>query len=254
MKSDTDPLPHMLPPPFAFGAACDALGLTRDDHVILYDGAGLFSAPRGWWMFRYFGHAAVSVLAGGLPAWRAEARPVETGAPRCPAGAAGAAARDAQHADTAPRTRYEPKAVKALLLTRAEVETRVVGMGTTGGMQLADARPAARFTGAAPEPRPGLLGGHVPGSRNVPFASLLAPDGRLLPEEQLRGVFSAAGIDLNADKQRLIGATCGTGVTACIVALAAATLGRPDVGVYDGSWCEWGLPQLSLPIATGEAA
>jgi thiosulfate/3-mercaptopyruvate sulfurtransferase len=250
VKDAASPLPHMLPPARAFAAACDALGVSRSDHVVLYDGAGLFSAPRGWWMFRAFGHAAVSVLDGGLPGWRAEGRPLESGAPRVAAGAAGSAATAAQAPGAAlPPPQYAAAPVAALLLTRADVAARVVAAGE---MALADARPAARFSGAAPEPRPGLRGGHVPRSRSVPFASLLTPEGRLLPRDALRAVFSASGIDPD-DVAKPLGATCGTGVTACIVALAAAALGRADVAVYDGSWCEWGLPELDTPVETGEA-
>ena len=258
VKDVVSPLPHMLPPAAAFGAACDALGLSREDAVVLYDGAGLFSAARGWWMFRAMGHVGpVSVLDGGLPAWRAEGRPTEQGPPAVAAEVAAAACAAAQSggASSAVPPRYVPAPVPALLLSREDVLRDVV---TARVLPLLDARPAARFTGAVPEPRAGLRSGHMPGSRSLPFTALLQPDGRMLPPDALRGAIAAAlqvepaTVSDRAAMPRLA-ASCGTGVTACVLALGAAVAGRDDVAVYDGSWTEWG-GRNDTPVQTGDAA
>ncbi len=255
MKDAASPLPHMLPPAAAFGAACDALGIAATDSVVLYDGAGLFSAARGWWMLRAFGHAGdVAVLDGGLPAWRAAGHAVESGAPRVDisAGAAAAAAAQGDAAGSLPAPRYKAELVPALVLSLEAVLSEVVGARARA---LADARPAARFAGAAPEPRAGLRGGHIPGSVSVPFSAVLTKEGKLLPRDQLLRVFAAAGLGADCFAEgatRPLGASCGTGVTACVVALAAAAAGRPDCAVYDGSWTEWG-GRDDTPVATGDA-
>ena len=207
-------LPHMLPSPEAFAGAVGALGISADDAVVVYDAAGLFSAPRVWWMLRAMGHADVRVLDGGLPKWRAEGRPLEAG-PAAPVPAAYAA-------------RPGPGLVRSLDDVRRALDDP--------GQQVVDARPAPRFRGEAPEPRPGLRLGHMPGAVNAPFPSVLAPDGTMLPESALRRVFDEAGVDL----QRPITASCGSGVTAGVVLLALARLGRTDAALYDGSWAEWG--------------
>ena len=258
VKDVVSPMPHKLPPAAAFGAACDALGLSREDAVVLYDGAGLFSAARGWWMFRAMGHVGpVSVLDGGLPAWRAEGRPTEQGPPAVAAEVAAAACAAAQSggASSAVPPRYVPAPVPALLLSREDVLRDVV---TARVLPLLDARPAARFTGAVPEPRAGLRSGHMPGSRSLPFTALLQPDGRMLPPDALRGAIAAAlqvepaTVSDRAAMPRLA-ASCGTGVTACVLALGAAVAGRDDVAVYDGSWTEWG-GRNDTPVQTGDAA
>lgn len=257
MKDVASPLPHMLPPPAAFGAACDALGISRSDDLVLYDGSGLFSAARGWWMFRAMGHqGAVSVLDGGLPFWRSEGRPVDAAPPSLPAAAGGAACAAAQRAGaTAPSPRYVATAVPALVLSREDVLRDVVA---ARALPLLDARPGARFTAAAPEPRAGLRGGHVPGSRSLPFSALLQPDGRMLAPDALRDAIATA-LRLKpaelTDKSATprLAASCGTGVTACVLALGAAVAGRADVAVYDGSWTEWG-GREDTPICTGDAA
>jgi len=257
VKDVASPLPHMLPPPAAFAAACDALGIKSSDDLVLYDGAGLFSAARGWWMFRAMGHAgAVSVLDGGLPCWRQEGRPLEAGPPAVAAEAGGAAAAAAQRGERGAPA-YVAAPVAALVLSREQVQRDVAAART---LPLLDARPAGRFTGAVPEPRAGLRGGHVPGSRSLPFSALLQTDasGRMLAPDQLRAALAGAlrvepaSLGDRAAMPRLA-ASCGTGVTACVLALAAAVgAGRDDVAVYDGSWTEWG-GREDTPIDVGEA-
>ena len=205
----TTALPHMLPSPEDFAAAAAAL-----HHVVVYDGAGVVAAARAWWTFRAFGHAAVSVLQGGLPKWQAEGRPLTADAP------------------TSVPVRYRAAPRPSLVRTLAEVRAIVAA----GGAQLVDARSEGRFRGEAPEPRPGLVGGHIPRSLNLPFEGLLDPQGGLRPTPELRARFTGAGVALEAP----VVTTCGSGITAALLALALFELGRPDVPVYDGSWAEWG--------------
>jgi thiosulfate/3-mercaptopyruvate sulfurtransferase len=267
-------LPHMLPPARVFAAACDALGVTADSHVVLYDGSGCFSSPRGWFTFSAAGHTRVSVMEGGLPLWRKQDRPCERTPPRVPVGtgaAAAAAAAAASGHDPAYPAAYAAKA--GLVASLDEVLTLLAGNAL-----LVDARSAGRFAGTEPEPRQGVRSGHAPGAVNLPFSNLLGPDGTLLPPEELRAAFRAAGVPIE-DASRRIVASCGavaltrvqlpraalrrrrltrpprrragTGVTACVVALAAATLGR-DITVYDGSWTEYGSqPEERCPVITG---
>jgi thiosulfate/3-mercaptopyruvate sulfurtransferase len=207
-------LPHMLPAPEAFAEAAGELGLSRDATIVVYDAHGLYSAPRVWWTLRTMGYPRVFVLDGGLRKWRAEGRVVTSDA-AAPAPVA---------ADTAFRTEL----VRDLVAVQAHLEA--------GDAQLLDARSAARFRGEAPEPRAGLRSGHMPGALNLAFDEVVNPDGTLKSDSELRPLFEGAGVDL----ARPIVTTCGSGVTASVLALALARLGRDDVAVYDGSWTEWG--------------
>ncbi len=215
IKDSTTDLPHMLPPPGTFAEMVGALGISATSMVVFYDQVGLFSAARGWWMMRVFGHDRVAVLDGGLPKWRAENRPLETGAPALPAPA---------RFTSAPR----PELVRDIAAMQAIVADR--------SALILDARAAGRFAGTAPEPRPGLRGGHMPGAHNIPFNELLAADGTMLPADRLRARFAAEGVD----GARPVVTTCGTGVTAAVLTLGLAVAGLPAGALYDGSWSEWG--------------
>jgi len=213
---ETSDLPHMLPSPVKFASRMRKLGIGDGARLVIYDSQGLFSAPRVWWTFRAMGHEDVVVLDGGLPKWIAEGRPVEDGVPP-------------------PRERhFTTRYTNDLVRDQAQVRRALAG----GKDQLVDARPAARFQGEAPEPRPGLRSGHMPGALNVPSSSVIAPDGALKSAEQLKAVFEAAGVDL----ARPIITTCGSGITASLLALALARLGRDRTPVSDGSWADWGRP------------
>jgi thiosulfate/3-mercaptopyruvate sulfurtransferase len=217
-------LPHMLPSDAAFAEAAGALGLRRDLTAIVYDAQGIFSAPRVWWTLRTMGFPEVFVLDGGLKAWKAEGRPLETTLPR--------------PAPTTIEPAFDPSLVRDLESVRSALDGK--------GVQVIDARPAARFRGETAEPRAGLRSGHMPGALNVPFGGLLNPDGTMKAGDELRAAFQAAGVDL--DKPTIT--TCGSGVSAAILALALARLGRDDVAVYDGSWTEWG-GRADTPVVTG---
>lgn len=209
------PLPHMLPTPLAFADAVGKLGIGTGDTVVIYDGAGVFSAPRVWWTFRVFGHDNVAVLDGGLPKWRREGRPTESGPMKC---------------RTVPFTAsFRPELVRDF----AAVSDNIVSKAA----QVLDARSEGRFRGIEPEPRPGLKGGHIPGSRCLPFQTLIEPEsGTMKPPHELEKVFVAAGISPNSP----VIASCGSGLTAAILAYGLFLIGHIDAAVYDGSWSEWG--------------
>ena len=214
VADDASPLPHMLPDAVKFSSRARRLGLGDGTRIVVYDSNKYSASARVWWMFRVFGHPEVMVLDGGLAKWRAEARPV-TDQPVTP--------REAHF--TARQNNLlvrDLEQMRANLLSHRE--------------QVLDARSRGRFAGTEPEPRLGLRGGHIPGSLNLPHLELIAADGTLLPADQLRRRFAAAGVDVD----RPIANTCGSGVTASTLALALHEMGCGDVAVYDGSWSEWG--------------
>lgn len=224
--SDTDsPYPHMLPSAAKFASRVRKLGLGDGNRIVVYDGSGInLSAPRVWWMFRVFGHKDVAVLDGGLKKWLAEGRPVDDFPP-------------------APRERHFTARFDGTKVREIDQVRRLIGEARE---QLLDARPRGRFTGADPEPRPGLRGGHMPTARNLPATELVGPDGSFLSADALRAKFAAAGID----PAKPVVTTCGSGVSACALALGLHLIGAKQVAVYDGSWSEWGA-QADTPVATG---
>jgi len=224
--SDTEsPLPHMLPQPEKFASIMRRMGVGDGHKIVVYDTKGLFSAARAWWMFRVFGHEDVAVLDGGLPKWKAEGRPLEDllPPPRQP--------------------RHFTARLNRLLLRDGDEIARAL---ETGSEQVADARSPSRFRGEEPEPRAGVRPGHMPGARNVHYASLLKADGTVKEPDQIREVFASAGIDLS----KPIATTCGSGVTAAILSLALAEVGIRESGLYDGSWSEWGADE-KRPVEVG---
>jgi thiosulfate/3-mercaptopyruvate sulfurtransferase len=215
LSDRSSPLPHMLPQPEDLGRAFGLLGIGHDDQVVVYDGSGVsMSAGRLWWMLRIAGHQRVAVLDGGIAAWRAAGHPVEAGWTRW-----------------SPR-RYEVRYRSELIRSLDQVHSSIV----TGSAQILDARSRGRFGGTEPEPRPGLRSGHLPGALNLPYPELTGPEGRLLSSDALSARFKAAGIDLT----RPVITSCGSGVTACTLALGLELLGHRAWSVYDGSWSEWG--------------
>ena len=217
-------LPHTLPRPEMFARMVGSMGIAVTDTIIVYDGPGLFSAPRVRWMFRTMGARKVFLLEGGADKWKAEGRPLTA----------------------------EPTKVAANVFAVSFDESQVADLAEmreiveTGKRQIADARPAGRFAGSDPEPRPGVRGGHMPGAASVPAVSL-SRDGKLLPPEALREIFAKAGVDL----EKPIVTSCGSGVTAAVISLALETLGHKDNKLYDGSWSEWG-GRNDTPVVTGK--
>ena len=209
-------LPHMLPGAAQFASQVGELGISYADLVVVYDLRGVISAARVWWTFRAFGHDRVAVLDGGFRKWRAEGRPVESG-PAAPA----------------------PRRFRANLRRRPVRDLRQMRRNMTSGREQAlDARSRGRFDGTEPEPRAGLRGGHIPGSLNLPYDTLYRPDATLLPPDGLRQAFAAAGVDLD----RPVATSCGSGITAAVLALGLHLVGHTKVAVYDGSWTEWDNP------------
>lgn len=208
-------LPHMAPPSEKFISKMRAMGVGDGHQVVIYDGAGILSAPRVWWTFRLMGKTDVAVLDGGLPKWRAEGREIEDVPP---------IVKD-RHMTTT-RQNHMVKDV-----------TQVAHSAKLGEAVIVDARSAARFAGDAPEPRPGLRSGHIPGARNVPYVTLLNSDGTLKPVADLTAVFKAARVDL----AKPIITSCGSGITAAVLSLALERIGHKNHALYDGSWAEWGM-------------
>ncbi|MCP9480713.1 3-mercaptopyruvate sulfurtransferase [Shimia sp. CNT1-13L.2] len=223
LRSD---LPHMAPTVEKFMSRMRAMGVGDGHQVVVYDTNGVNSACRVWWLFKLMGQNDVAVLDGGLPKWQAEGREIE---------------------DLPPVIRDRHMTVRRQNHLVKDV-TQVSSASKLGDYEIIDARSAARFTGEAEEPRAGLRSGHIPNSKNVPFAELMTDNGTLKSPEECRAVFEAAGVDLS--KPAIT--SCGSGVTACILALAMERFGKSDYSVYDGSWTEWGAFP-TLPIATGEA-
>lgn len=222
------PMPHMVPSPAFFAECLQALGVNDDDHVVVYDDSAVKTAARAWWMMRLFGHERISILDGGFAAWKDADGKVETGPP----------------SDVSPGNFTARPSVGVGVMDIETLAAAVAG-GTAG--QIADARAAARFSGDAPEPRPGLRAGHIPGSHCLPFNKLLNEDGTMRNASAIRALFKDAGIDPDAP----VTTSCGSGVTACVLAAGLAIAGNPHVTVYDGSWTEWG--SSDKPIETGPA-
>ena len=222
ISDHSTPLPHMAPSAAQFAEAVGQLGISRQDHVVVYDRQGLFSAARVWWTFRLMGHEAVQVLSGGLPAWKAAGLGVEGGTT------------DVETVD------YEtlPSFDKVISLSALAKSAKT--------FLVLDARPKARFEGTAPEPRAGLRSGHMPGSRSLPFSELVC-DGALKPRAELAAIFAERGVVEGLP----VVTSCGSGVTAAILSMALDEVGHTQARLYDGSWAEWGQETLNTPVVTG---
>ena len=218
-------LPHMVPPVEKFMSRMRAIGVGDGHQIIVYDGSGLFSAPRVWWLFKLMGQMDIAVLDGGFPKWQAEGHPVE---------------------DLPPILRDRHMMVRRQNQMVKDV-TQVSAASKLGESEIVDARSPGRFYGKDPEPRPGLRAGHIPGSKNVFYKDLLKADDTMKSPDEMRQVFLEAGVDL--DKPVIT--SCGSGVTAAILSLGLTRMGKTDHSLYDGSWTEWGMFP-TLPIATGK--
>jgi len=227
IANHNNPLPHMYPDAEQFARDVAALGISTGDTVVAYDSGGWVAAPRAWWMFLSFGYSNVRVLNGGLKKWLREGRPTHSGRV------------------TAKPGKFQAKFDSSYLRSRQQLVDNL----TTHAEQVVDARPYQRFEGTVAEPRAGLRGGHIPGSRSVPYAGLFeAETGAMKPLEELRRIFGDAGVELT----KPIVTTCGSGVSALVLTLALYRLGVRGSALYDGSWSEWGLPD-GPPVATGPA-
>lgn len=220
----TSGLPHTIPSPAAFAESVGALGISETDTIVVYDGPGIFTAPRVWWLLRIMGAQSVYVLDGGMDGWKAEGRPVSTDLP--------VPVRAEFHPD------YNARAVTSF--------SEMQGIVATGKRQIADARGAARFTGDEAEPRPGMRSGHMPGAKSLP-SGVFSTGGKLKSLNELRETIEKAGIDL----ARPVVTTCGSGITAAIITLSLHSLGHTDNTLYDGSWSEWG-SRADTPVVTGK--
>ncbi|WP_349434431.1 3-mercaptopyruvate sulfurtransferase [Pararhizobium sp. A13] len=220
----TSGLPHTIPAPAAFADAVGKLGIGEADTIVVYDGPGIFTAPRVWWLLRTMGAKSVFVLDGGMDGWKAEGRPVTTDVP-----------------EPVPVT-FHPRFNAQAITSFAEM----VDIVATGNRQIADARGAARFTGDEAEPRPGMRSGHMPGAKSLP-SGVFSTGGKLKSLDGLRETIESAGIDL----EKPVVTTCGSGITAAIITLALQSLGHADNKLYDGSWSEWG-SRADTPVVTGK--